>query len=527
MSARRGPWKHVRIGANGHGRRGSAGITMVEMLITIALVSMVLVPVLGWSALAFQSDVSIGTRNQESNGFGLLQTYFARDVAQARTAEKGGTDCNPVGGVDAGIGAGDGGTVVLSLLSRETPVSRTVYSVARSTEDLPSGTTPDSLWRRVCDNTSSVVSEYTEVVPAMKASPVVTCDDSPTSTKCETVKMKVFGPDDDVDDDMTVEAKRNLNVITDGDLTADKNPVAATGTMSPASSTLVTFTAEFNDTDNPAQSAGSYLWDFGDGTDPIDNGASVDLGGGVMGNEITHRFDPDTTDDDTYEVTVVAKTGTGTDSSEDTKTLKIVVDEYDPIAKLDLSPVPARKTQTVVADARGSTDGFDTTAASNADQDASNSPAFDDTIDQYVIEFIDKTKYAADPTDPAAIEAAKTITRAADGTIDTDQTLSHTITTNGTKLARVTVTDQVGKTDSVTKVAVVDEDADGFSPQPPAPDPQFPPNYADCDDADATRYPGAPDPLDGLDQDCNGRDGSDNTLYVSELGNDTNLDPAR
>jgi hypothetical protein len=202
---------------------------MVEMLITIALVSMVLVPVLGWSALAFQSDVSIGTRNQESNGFGLLQTYFERDVAQARTVEKGGTDCNPVGGVDAGLDAGDGGTVVLSLLSRETPVTRTVYSVARSTEDLPSGVTPNSLWRRVCDNTSSVVSEYTEVVPAMKASPVVTCDDSPTSTKCETVKMKVFGPDDDVDDDMTVEAKRNLNVITDGGLTADKNPVAATG----------------------------------------------------------------------------------------------------------------------------------------------------------------------------------------------------------------------------------------------------------------------------------------------------------
>lgn len=54
-----------------------------------------------------------------------------------------------------------------------------------------------------------------------------------------------------------------------------------------------------------------------------------------------------------------------------------------------------------------------------------------------------------------------------------------------------------------------DDDGDGFGSACGYPDGVCPTDnpYCDCDDADPTIYPGADDPLDGVDRDCDGTDG--------------------
>ncbi len=85
----------------------------------------------------------------------------------------------------------------------------------------------------------------------------------------------------------------------------------------------------------------------------------------------------------------------------------------------------------------------------------------------------------------------------------------------GTWSVTLTVTDDRGATDTSAALvitAVVDDDADGVSPP------------LDCDDDDASAYPGAPDAFDdaGADTNCDGYDGvADEQVFVATAGADT------
>jgi PKD repeat protein len=98
-------------------------------------------------------------------------------------------------------------------------------------------------------------------------------------------------------------------------------------------------------------------------------------------------------------------------------------------------------------------------------------------------------------------------------TSGTGATPSATYTAGGVFNATLTVTDNSGATatSTVTITATGDGDGDGF----------FPP--ADCDDADDSVYPGAPDEAgDDVDQNCDGVDGVQNAAIFVNSNNGAN-----
>ncbi|MFM7069525.1 MAG: PKD domain-containing protein [Actinomycetes bacterium] len=100
-----------------------------------------------------------------------------------------------------------------------------------------------------------------------------------------------------------------------------------------------------------------------------------------------------------------------------------------------------------------------------------------------------------------------------DGTSGSGMLTSHVYAV-GNYTATLTVTDDNGATDTSTIgiTVVIDDDGDGVSPP------------TDCNDSNASVYPGAADQLDAtaLDSNCDGADGVvSDTVFVSTAGSDT------
>jgi len=129
--------------------RGQSGLTLVELLVSIAVTGIIIGPVSGWAFALLNQQKAVKEQSFETIGASLLSTYFPRDVSGANQAwtssgvtpngDPGGSDCP---GMDPSTGGG--GTVLASLISFDaTAPLRIVYS------SVPSGVTV-SLWRRVC-----------------------------------------------------------------------------------------------------------------------------------------------------------------------------------------------------------------------------------------------------------------------------------------------------------------------------------------------------------------------------------------
>lgn len=101
-----------------------------------------------------------------------------------------------------------------------------------------------------------------------------------------------------------------------------------------------------------------------------------------------------------------------------------------------------------------------------------------------------------------------------DGGSSTSASPSHTFTTQGSYTVSLVVTDDNGTAsaaDSLTITVYIDDDGDGVSPP------------SDCNDTDASIYPGAADPLDpaGIDSNCDGVDGVAADTFFAKAGGGT------
>jgi len=74
-------------------RRSQGGFTLIELILTICISSMIILPLLAWMILAFHSQEVVTTTSSESAGRNQLAVYLARDVGSASLVTVGGSDC--------------------------------------------------------------------------------------------------------------------------------------------------------------------------------------------------------------------------------------------------------------------------------------------------------------------------------------------------------------------------------------------------------------------------------------------------
>ena len=127
-----------------HSSRSQSGATLIEVLLASVVAIVIAVPMLSWLNTTLKATATVTDQLGRSNETGLLNAYFPRDVATARSVVSTGQlstleDCGP--------GPGQDGRAVLVVVTAGSDPERVVYSEA------PSSATGSatSLWRRTCD----------------------------------------------------------------------------------------------------------------------------------------------------------------------------------------------------------------------------------------------------------------------------------------------------------------------------------------------------------------------------------------
>ena len=129
----------MRHGSRRHGAgRDQRGMTLVELLLSLAIVGVIGVPLTLWATTAVRSQGTASDDLGRATASGLVNTWFSRDVASAQLVQVAGAGGDCVGG------DGSGGSVKLTIISAGDAPTRVVYSEA------PSGGDAVGLWRREC-----------------------------------------------------------------------------------------------------------------------------------------------------------------------------------------------------------------------------------------------------------------------------------------------------------------------------------------------------------------------------------------
>jgi prepilin-type N-terminal cleavage/methylation domain-containing protein len=138
-------------------RHDEGGFTLVELMVSIAILALALMPILAWMSLGFRTEQDIQRRSHDARVTNLLAQYLPLDVQSAAEVSTQGDPCPladgstvpPVPGPSPAeaLPPGTVETVVLALVHPDvgSGAVRTIYGV----EEASDGT--GALWRTRCD----------------------------------------------------------------------------------------------------------------------------------------------------------------------------------------------------------------------------------------------------------------------------------------------------------------------------------------------------------------------------------------
>lgn len=163
------------------GRAGQGGFTLIEVLITIAIGAVIMVPLLAWMTLGYQTQVSLTNNSSRTAARNLVASYLPRDVGAATSVDPVPTDCaNPVPG-----GAGAADRVVLSMVAAGASPVRTVYLVR------PVDAESAVLVRRTCTGSQVEDIELVERVDLPMSTSVAAACEGPCNQRFGRVNLSI------------------------------------------------------------------------------------------------------------------------------------------------------------------------------------------------------------------------------------------------------------------------------------------------------------------------------------------------
>jgi prepilin-type N-terminal cleavage/methylation domain-containing protein len=151
--------------------RDDHGFTLVELMLTVALLGIVMAPIGAAFVVGLRSSSDAASRLTESRGAQITAAFFARDVQGARTVTLGSSSCGAVAGT----------TPVLTLSGGD-PADPTVVTYQLETLD-----GQRALVRDRCAGAEVV--NHTPVAHDVSGTPTVSC--SPSCAAVSTVSMHV------------------------------------------------------------------------------------------------------------------------------------------------------------------------------------------------------------------------------------------------------------------------------------------------------------------------------------------------
>lgn len=255
-------------------RRSQRGYTLIEVLLVVALVSMVMVPLTAWVVLAMRQQPITRDGLVRTADAGLLGAYLPEDVAVAGAAATDGT--TEVNVEDCVAGGGVGGRIVLVLVSG-TPSIKTVYSEAPVSQ----GGDTMGVWRRRCDASTGEPTKSVLVFKGVEAgSTVATCTTEPDDTPCRQVEFRTTPLTGGRD--VVLRGTRRVDYDpAPTDATGNRLPVAKIQITSQTSGTPFRVVLTSAGSEDPDGTIASYEWTLSSGGVPA---------GGTTGPTLTADF---------------------------------------------------------------------------------------------------------------------------------------------------------------------------------------------------------------------------------------------
>lgn len=256
-----------RVSANPERRRlheRQSGFGMLEVMLTLGLTTLILVPLFGWFAFALRGQAPVGAKTEDVAGVGRARTVFSRDVASAMSAATTGADCTG--------GAGAGGTVRLVLTSSSATAARVVYTEAPQEDAGVVSATAKSVWRRVCVGTAAPSSSL-QLVRDLAAPVTVTClprPSVPLPDTCGQVRLSTTTAQR-IEPVSLNGARRWTGLSVEATSGTGKQapiPVIAKTQSNPNGYRNLLVNFDSSGSTDPDGTIVSYYWTFGDGSPP-------------------------------------------------------------------------------------------------------------------------------------------------------------------------------------------------------------------------------------------------------------------
>lgn len=122
--------------------RSQVGLTLVEVLLTIAISGIITIPVLAWMVTGFKTEQVVRDSSDLTRATNQVNRHFTRDMSSASVVTIAGSNC---------VGSPASETVLVSMLNHDM-TRLTVYAGV-------SGDRVGQLVRRTCDPTAGTVDE--------------------------------------------------------------------------------------------------------------------------------------------------------------------------------------------------------------------------------------------------------------------------------------------------------------------------------------------------------------------------------